>query len=213
MSSHVAGRAVAPASCHGCWCKEASPQAGPLTQPPRRPHLKPRPAVDIHPAARLGKGVLLDHGTGVVIGETAVVGDDVSILQNVTLGGGFDRGVGMVRDGVWLHTRGCTCSRTSRRATACLALGVGANAGGGPECCTPGQRQHPLACPAPTPRLCCGCAGTGKEHGDRHPKIANNVLIGASATILGNIVIGQGAQVGRAAQRSRRSRRRVQNTW
>ncbi|GAB4814918.1 hypothetical protein N2152v2_001964 [Parachlorella kessleri] len=80
-------------------------------------------AVDVHPAARIGKGVLLDHGTGVVIGETAVVGDYVSILQNVTLG------------------------------------------------------------------------GTGKEHGDRHPKIADNVLIGASATILGNIQIGQGAQV------------------
>lgn len=46
-------------------------------------------AVDIHPAARLGKGVLLDHGTGVVIGETAVVGNNVSILQNVTLGGGW----------------------------------------------------------------------------------------------------------------------------
>ena len=44
-------------------------------------------AVDIHPAARIGKGVLLDHGTGVVIGETAVVGNNVSILHNVTLGG------------------------------------------------------------------------------------------------------------------------------
>jgi serine O-acetyltransferase len=80
-------------------------------------------AVDIHPAARLGKGVLLDHGTGVVIGETAEVGDNVSILQNVTLG------------------------------------------------------------------------GTGKQHGDRHPKVSDNVLIGASATILGNIRIGRGAQV------------------
>jgi serine O-acetyltransferase len=44
-------------------------------------------AVDIHPAARLGKGILLDHGTGVVIGETAVVEDDVSMLHEVTLGG------------------------------------------------------------------------------------------------------------------------------
>ncbi|CAN0875042.1 Serine acetyltransferase 1, chloroplastic [Linum grandiflorum] len=43
--------------------------------------------VDIHPGARIGKGVLLDHATGVVIGETAVVGDDVSILHSVTLGG------------------------------------------------------------------------------------------------------------------------------
>ena len=38
-------------------------------------------AVDIHPAAQLGKGILLDHGTGVVIGETAVVGNNVSLLQ------------------------------------------------------------------------------------------------------------------------------------
>lgn len=80
-------------------------------------------AVDIHPAARLGRGILLDHGTGVVIGETAVIGNNVSMLQNVTLG------------------------------------------------------------------------GTGKETGDRHPKISDNVLIGASATVLGNIVVGRGAQI------------------
>ena len=43
--------------------------------------------VDIHPAARLGRGILMDHGTSVVIGETAVVGDDVSMLHEVTLGG------------------------------------------------------------------------------------------------------------------------------
>ena len=80
-------------------------------------------AVDIHPAARIGRGILLDHGTGVVIGETAVVGDRVSILQGVTLG------------------------------------------------------------------------GTGKETGDRHPKIGEGVLIGAHATILGNISIGEGAMI------------------
>ena len=44
-------------------------------------------AVDIHPATRMGFGIMLDHGTGLVIGETAVVGDNCSILQNVTLGG------------------------------------------------------------------------------------------------------------------------------
>lgn len=43
--------------------------------------------VDINPAVVMGKGIMLDHGTGLVIGETAVIGDDVSILQNVTLGG------------------------------------------------------------------------------------------------------------------------------
>lgn len=44
-------------------------------------------AVDIHPGARIGKGILLDHATGVVVGETAVIGNNVSILHNVTLGG------------------------------------------------------------------------------------------------------------------------------
>jgi serine O-acetyltransferase len=80
--------------------------------------------VDIHPAARLGRGILLDHGTAVVVGETAVIDDDVSILQNVTLG------------------------------------------------------------------------GTGKESGDRHPKIRRGVLIGAGAKILGNITVGEGAKIG-----------------
>jgi serine O-acetyltransferase len=80
--------------------------------------------VDIHPAARLGKGLMLDHATGLVIGETAVVGENVSILQSVTLG------------------------------------------------------------------------GTGKDEGDRHPKIGNGVLISAGAKILGNIRVGDGAKVG-----------------
>lgn len=79
--------------------------------------------VDIHPAAKIGNGVLLDHATGVVIGETAVVGNRVSLMQGVTLG------------------------------------------------------------------------GTGKEIGDRHPKIGQGALIGASATILGNIKIGEGAMI------------------
>lgn len=49
--------------------------------------------VDIHPAARIGQGVMIDHATSVVIGETAVVGDDVSLLHEVTLGGtGAERG-------------------------------------------------------------------------------------------------------------------------
>jgi serine O-acetyltransferase len=49
--------------------------------------------VEIHPAARIGRGLFIDHGSGVVIGETASVGDDVTIDQGVTLGGtGFARG-------------------------------------------------------------------------------------------------------------------------
>jgi serine O-acetyltransferase len=50
--------------------------------------------VDIHPAAKFGRGILLDHATGVVIGETAVVGDNVSMLHHVTLGGsGTGKGI------------------------------------------------------------------------------------------------------------------------
>ena len=79
--------------------------------------------VDIHPAVRMGKGIFIDHATGVVVGQTSVIEDDVSILQNVTLG------------------------------------------------------------------------GTGKETGDRHPKIRRGVLIGAGAEILGNIEIGRCSRV------------------
>lgn len=81
-------------------------------------------AVDIHPAARIGKGIMFDHATGIVIGETAVVDDYVSIMQSVTLG------------------------------------------------------------------------GTGKEAGDRHPKVRKGVLIGAGAKILGNITVGECAKIG-----------------
>jgi serine O-acetyltransferase len=74
--------------------------------------------VDIHPAAHFGKGIMLDHATGLVVGETASVGDNCSFLHAVTLG------------------------------------------------------------------------GSGKEKGDRHPKIGDNVLIGAGAKVLGNIKVG-----------------------
>ena len=81
-------------------------------------------AVDIHPAAPFGRGIFVDHATGMVIGETAVVEDDVSMLHGVNLG------------------------------------------------------------------------GTGKETGDRHPKVRRGVLIGAGAKILGNIEIGEYSRVG-----------------
>ncbi len=79
--------------------------------------------VDIHPAARIGKGIMIDHAHSIVIGETAVVGDNVSMLHSVTLG------------------------------------------------------------------------GTGKEDGDRHPKIGNGVLIGAGAKVLGNIRVGNCSRI------------------
>jgi serine O-acetyltransferase len=78
---------------------------------------------DIHPAARFGQAIFLDHATGLVVGETAVVEDNVSLLQNVTLG------------------------------------------------------------------------GTGKEAGDRHPKVRRGVMVGAGAKILGNIEIGAGSRI------------------
>ncbi len=80
--------------------------------------------VDIHPAACIGHGVFIDHATGVVIGETAEVGNGVVMLHGVTLG------------------------------------------------------------------------GTGKESGNRHPKVGDGVLIGAGAQILGNIRIGNRAKIG-----------------
>ncbi|MES2661856.1 MAG: serine O-acetyltransferase [Pseudomonadota bacterium] len=79
--------------------------------------------VDIHPGAVIGSGILLDHAHGLVIGETAVVEDDVSILHGVTLG------------------------------------------------------------------------GTGKETGDRHPKIRRGVLLSTGATVLGNVEVGEDARV------------------
>jgi len=60
--------------------------------------------VDIHPAARIGCGIMLDHATGIVIGETAVVENDVSILQSVTLGGtGTGLGLAIVDTAVQQH--------------------------------------------------------------------------------------------------------------
>jgi serine O-acetyltransferase len=61
--------------------------------------------IDIHPNARLGSGIMLDHGTGIVIGETAKVGHNCSILHHVTLGGSGKKGVKRhptVGDGVLL---------------------------------------------------------------------------------------------------------------
>ena len=80
-------------------------------------------AVDIHPAARVGTGIMLDHGTGIVVGETAAIGDNCSLLHSVTLG------------------------------------------------------------------------GTGKEGGDRHPKIGPWVMIGAGAKVLGNISVGKCSRI------------------
>ena len=79
--------------------------------------------IEIHPGAQIGRRLFIDHGMGVVIGETAVVGDNVSMLHSVTLG------------------------------------------------------------------------GTGKEDGDRHPKIGDGVLIGAGAKVLGNIRIGNCSRI------------------
>ncbi len=72
----------------------------------------------------MGSGLFLDHGTGIVIGETAVVGDEVSMLHGVTLG------------------------------------------------------------------------GTGKEQGDRHPKVRRGVLISVGSKVLGNIEIGEYSRIG-----------------
>lgn len=80
--------------------------------------------IEIHPGAIIGKRLFIDHGMGVVVGETAVIGDNVLLYQGVTLG------------------------------------------------------------------------GTGKETGKRHPTVGNNVVIGAGAKVLGNIIVGDNSYVG-----------------
>lgn len=84
-------------------------------------------AVDIHPAARIGKGIMIDHATGVVIGETAVVEDDVSLLHGVTLGGvGTDCGKDRhpkIRHGVLIST--------GANVLGCVEVGEGAKIGAG----------------------------------------------------------------------------------
>jgi serine O-acetyltransferase len=80
--------------------------------------------IEIHPGAKIGKRMVIDHGMGVVIGETAEVGDDVLLYQGVTLG------------------------------------------------------------------------GTGKEKGKRHPTLGNNIVVGAHATVLGPITIGDNVKIG-----------------
>ena len=48
---------------------------------------KRKTGIEIHPGARIGKGLFIDHGVGVVIGETAIIGDNVTLFHGVTLGG------------------------------------------------------------------------------------------------------------------------------
>ena len=164
------------------------PARGPLPTPSHA-HAPPAHTPAHAPrASQVGPGILLDHGTGVVIGETAEIGSNVSILQNVTLGG--EAGGGVVG-----RQRACLL--------ACVcALVCG---GGGIDRCAharthvlarrPRPRPLPLNALTPSRSLARPPTGTGKEHGDRHPKISDNVLIGACATVLGNITIGKGAQV------------------
>lgn len=89
--------------------------------------------VDIHPAATIGRGILMDHATGIVIGETAVVGDNVSLLHQVTLGGsGTGKGVRHPRVGKWtvvnsrqmpLALERCACWNARKPSTMrCLSF-------------------------------------------------------------------------------------------
>lgn len=83
-------------------------------------------AVDVHPAATIGKGIMFDHATGVVVGETAVIEDNVSILQGVTLGGtgkaGGDRHP-KIRQGVMIGA--------GAKVLGNIEIGVGAKIGAG----------------------------------------------------------------------------------
>lgn len=82
--------------------------------------------VDIHPAAKIGQGVMLDHATGIVVGETCVIENDVSILQSVTLGGtGKETGIRhpRIREGVMIAA--------GAKIFGNIEVGAGAKIGGG----------------------------------------------------------------------------------
>jgi len=82
--------------------------------------------VDIHPACTIGKGIMLDHATGIVIGETCVIEDDVSILQSVTLGGtGNEQGDRhpKIRTGVMISA--------GAKVLGNIEIGIGAKVGAG----------------------------------------------------------------------------------
>ena len=83
-----------------------------------------RTGIEIHPGATIGNGFFIDHGTGVIIGETSVIGDNVTLYQGVTLG------------------------------------------------------------------------GTGKETGERHPTLEDNVMVSAGAKIIGSFTVGKNSKIG-----------------
>lgn len=83
-------------------------------------------SVDIHPACSIGKGIMFDHATGIVIGETSVIEDNVSIMQSVTLGGtGNEQGDRhpKIRSGVLIST--------GAKVLGNIEVGVGAKVGAG----------------------------------------------------------------------------------
>ena len=82
--------------------------------------------VDIHPACKIGRGIMFDHATGIVIGETSVIEDNVSILQQVTLGGtGNEQGDRhpKIRSGVLIAT--------GAKVLGNIEIGIGAKIGAG----------------------------------------------------------------------------------
>lgn len=109
---------------HELWCAGAREEALLISQEARRDF-----GVEIHPGARIGKHFMIDHGMGVVIGETCIIGDNCKIFQGVTL----------------------------------------------------------------------GCRGASCKGGKRHPTLEDNVTVGVSALVLGNITVGAGAHVGAGA--------------
>jgi serine O-acetyltransferase len=114
--------------------------------------------VDIHPATQIGRGVFIDHGTGIVIGETAVIGDDVSMLQNVTLGGtGAEQG----GPGRTARRRGQGAGQHHHRRLRQGGLRLSCSA----ERTGRLHRRRRTGAPGKLPRW----RGTGQEHGP-HPR-------------------------------------------
>jgi serine O-acetyltransferase len=107
-------------------------------------------AVDIHPAATIGAGVFIDHAHGIVIGETAVVEDDVSMLHSVTLGGtgkvGGDRHP-KIRRGVMLGAGAKVLGNIEVGEDARIAAGSVVLEDVAPRCTVAGVPARPIGGP------------------------------------------------------------------
>ena len=177
--------------------------------------------IEIHPGATIGKGLFIDHGTGVIIGETTIIGDNVTLYQGVTLGGtGKEQGKRhpTLKDNVMVSA--------GAKILGSFTIGENSKIGAGsvvleevPPNCTvvgvpgrivrmdnkkvPRSDMDQVHLPETTiigdnVTLYQGVTlgGTGKEQGKRHPTLKDNVMVSAGAKILGSFTIGENSKIG-----------------